>query len=55
MVNGVINNEYTVKEDNNDTIRVRPKLAGGSETKVLFQNVSGMVTNHKNRHKMKEI
>jgi len=53
MVNGIINNEYVVKEDNNDIIRVRPKLAGGSETKVLFQNVSGMVTNHKNRHKMK--
>ena len=28
-------------------------MAGGSETKVLFQNVSGMVTNQKNRHKMK--
>ena len=44
MVNNQINNEYIVRENDDDQIKIRPKLKGGGEMKITCVNIRGMVT-----------
>ena len=49
-----MNNDYVVTEQE-EQIKILPKLKGGTDMNITCMNVRGMVTDTTNRHKMKEI
>ena len=53
QINGRIENNYIVDaEATEKRIQITPKAKGGS-LNIHFQNVRGMPSNHKNKHKLR--
>ena len=50
-----MNNDYVIKENSYDIIKVWPKMKGGSDLTIHCQNIQGCPCNRAQRHKLLEV